>query len=46
MRGEAMVTADGIEGGVVYALSARLRDAIARDGEAIPTTRPAAGSID
>ena len=30
MRGEAVVTADGIEGGAVYALSARLRDAIER----------------
>ena len=28
VRGEAMVTADGIEGGAVYALSARLRDAL------------------
>ncbi|MGA0530744.1 TIGR03862 family flavoprotein [Hansschlegelia sp. KR7-227] len=36
-RGEAIVTSDGIEGGLVYALSARLRDAIARDGEARPT---------
>lgn len=35
-RGEAVVTADGIEGGLIYALSARLRDAIARDGEARP----------
>jgi uncharacterized flavoprotein (TIGR03862 family) len=34
MRGEAVVTADGIEGGVVYALSGPLRDAIARDGAA------------
>ena len=32
VRGEAIVTADGIEGGAVYALSARLRDAIGRDG--------------
>lgn len=32
VRGEAMITAAGIEGGAVYALSARLRDAIARDG--------------
>lgn len=36
-RGEAIVTADGIEGGLIYALSARLRDAVARDGTAIPT---------
>lgn len=34
IRGEAMITAQGIEGGAVYALSARLRDAIARDGVA------------
>ena len=34
MRGEAMVTAAGLEGGAVYALSARLRDAIAADGAA------------
>ncbi len=31
-QGEAMITATGIEGGVIYALSADLRDAIARDG--------------
>lgn len=35
VRGEAMITQDGIEGGAVYALSAPLRDAIARDGRAI-----------
>jgi uncharacterized flavoprotein (TIGR03862 family) len=34
-RGEAMITAAGIEGGAVYALSAALRTAIARDGEAV-----------
>jgi uncharacterized flavoprotein (TIGR03862 family) len=34
VRGEAVVTADGIEGGAVYALSARLRDAIEREGSA------------
>ncbi|MSO64375.1 MAG: TIGR03862 family flavoprotein [Alphaproteobacteria bacterium] len=33
-RGEAVVTAMGIEGGAVYALSAALRDAIAPQGEA------------
>ena len=33
-RGEAMVTKAGLEGGAVYALSARLRDAIAADGAA------------
>ena len=32
IRGEALVTARGIEGGAVYALSARLRDAIANEG--------------
>lgn len=35
VRGEAMITANGIEGGAVYALSAVLRDAIARDGSAL-----------
>lgn len=34
LRGEAMITAGGIEGGGTYALSAELRDAIERDGEA------------
>ena len=34
VRGEALVTHDGIEGGAVYALSASLRDAIMRDGGA------------
>ncbi|MCE2579689.1 TIGR03862 family flavoprotein [Gluconacetobacter entanii] len=33
-RGEAVVTRNGIEGGVVYALSAPIRDAIARQGQA------------
>ncbi|MES2713333.1 MAG: TIGR03862 family flavoprotein [Pseudomonadota bacterium] len=37
VRGEAMITETGIEGGVVYALSAPLRDAIARDGHAMAT---------
>lgn len=32
VRGEAVVTRYGVEGGPVYALSAALRDAIARDG--------------
>jgi uncharacterized flavoprotein (TIGR03862 family) len=32
VRGEAVVTARGIEGGAVYALSAPLREAIAREG--------------
>jgi len=34
LRGEAVITSEGIEGGAIYALSARLREAIARDGEA------------
>ncbi len=34
VRGEAMIAAYGIEGGAVYALSARLRDAIEREGAA------------
>jgi uncharacterized flavoprotein (TIGR03862 family) len=34
VRGEAIVTADGIEGGAVYALSGRLRDAVEREGRA------------
>lgn len=34
VRGEALVTRYGIEGGAVYALSAGLRDAIAADGAA------------
>jgi len=35
VRGEAMITAQGIEGGAVYALSAALRDAIAAQGSAV-----------
>ncbi|MBN9083524.1 MAG: NAD(FAD)-utilizing dehydrogenase [Rhizobiales bacterium 62-17] len=35
VRGEAMVADYGIEGGVVYALSPLLREAIARDGQAM-----------
>lgn len=35
LRGEAIVTANGIEGGGIYALSAQLRDAIAEQGEAV-----------
>jgi uncharacterized flavoprotein (TIGR03862 family) len=34
VRGEAMVTRYGLEGGAVYALSAPLREAVARDGSA------------
>lgn len=33
-QGEFNITASGIEGGLVYALSAALRDALARDGRA------------
>jgi len=35
VRGEAVITHTGLEGGAVYALSAELRDAIAQSGEAI-----------
>jgi uncharacterized flavoprotein (TIGR03862 family) len=34
VRGEAMITRTGVEGGAVYALSAALRDAVARQGRA------------
>jgi hypothetical protein len=34
-RGEVLITRDGIEGGAIYALSARLREAIAAAGEAL-----------
>lgn len=37
VRGEAMISASGIEGGAVYALSASLREAIATEGRAILT---------
>ncbi|MFK4058728.1 NAD(P)/FAD-dependent oxidoreductase [Brevundimonas sp. NPDC046655] len=37
VRGEAMIAAYGIEGGAIYALSADLRDAVARDGSAALT---------
>lgn len=33
-RGEAVVTRDGLEGGLIYAVSGRLRDAMDRDGSA------------
>lgn len=36
-QGEAMITANGIEGGVMYALSGPIRDAIARDGKTTVT---------
>jgi uncharacterized flavoprotein (TIGR03862 family) len=35
LQGECVLTATGIEGSLIYALSATLRDTIARDGEAI-----------
>jgi uncharacterized flavoprotein (TIGR03862 family) len=35
IRGEAVVTGYGLEGGGIYALSAALRDAIAREGKAV-----------
>jgi uncharacterized flavoprotein (TIGR03862 family) len=35
VRGEAVITRTGIEGGAIYALSAELREAIAEKGEAI-----------
>jgi uncharacterized flavoprotein (TIGR03862 family) len=34
IRGEAMITRNGIEGGAIYALSAELREAMMRSGEA------------
>ncbi len=34
VRGEAVISASGIEGGAIYALSAAIRDAIERDGAA------------
>jgi uncharacterized flavoprotein (TIGR03862 family) len=34
VRGEAMITDDGIEGGAIYALGAAIREVIARDGAA------------
>jgi len=37
VRGEAMVTRYGLEGGAIYALSAALREAIERDGTAALT---------
>ncbi len=35
MRGEAVIADYGLEGGAVYALSAAIRDATARDGRAV-----------
>ena len=37
VRGEALIDADGIEGGAVYALSATLREAIEAEGSAVLT---------
>ena len=37
VRGEAVVTRDGLEGGAIYALSSSIRDAIDRDGDATIT---------
>lgn len=37
VRGEAVLTVDGIEGGVIYALSRPLRDAIDAEGSAVLT---------
>jgi uncharacterized flavoprotein (TIGR03862 family) len=36
VRGEILITAAGVEGGAIYALSARLRDAINESGSATP----------
>jgi uncharacterized flavoprotein (TIGR03862 family) len=48
VRGEAIVTRTGIEGGAIYALSAELRDAILRDGRAtlVVALRPDLGAGD
>ncbi len=35
VRGEAMVTQNGLEGGAIYALSARLREHLLREGSAV-----------
>ena len=43
VRGEAMITRDGLEGGAVYALSSPIRDAIERDGASDDHDRSAAG---
>jgi predicted flavoprotein YhiN len=48
VRGEAVITATGLEGGAIYALSASLREAIAREGEAALSIdlRPDVGEAD
>jgi uncharacterized flavoprotein (TIGR03862 family) len=35
VRGEAVITTAGLEGGAIYAISAPLRDAVLRDGKAV-----------
>ena len=42
-QGEFNITGNGIEGGLIYALSAALRDALARDGQAALTLDLAPG---
>ncbi len=37
VRGEAMITDEGIEGGAIYALSSHIRDSVMRDGNATIT---------
>ena len=48
MRGEAVITSDGLEGGAIYALSAPLRDAIALEGKAVLSIdlRPDVAEVD
>jgi uncharacterized flavoprotein (TIGR03862 family) len=48
IRGEAMITRTGIEGGAVYALSSELREAIVATGEAVlqVTLRPDANAAE
>ena len=43
LQGECVVTQHGIEGSLIYALSASLRDAITRDGQAVLTLDLAPG---
>ncbi len=48
VRGEAVSTKTGLEGGAIYALSPRLRDAIERSGEAVLSVdlRPGASTAE
>jgi len=48
VRGEAVITQDGLEGGAIYALSGPLRDAIASVGDATVTMdlRPDLGEVE